>query len=75
MKVVKWERVFGSFKFQKVLANIWLLQRLKNWEARERKKAREYEKDREREDERHAEEVGFGNLWREAKVWNLLSNT
>ena len=33
------------------------LQRLKNWEARERKKTREYEKEREKEDERKAEEV------------------
>jgi hypothetical protein len=32
-------------------------QRLKNWEARERKKAREYEKEREREEERKSEEV------------------
>ncbi|KAK3091914.1 hypothetical protein FSP39_023680 [Pinctada imbricata] len=32
-------------------------ERLKAWEARERKKAREYEKEREREDERKAEEV------------------
>ena len=34
-------------------------QRLKAWEARERKKAREYEKEREREDERKAEEVSL----------------
>lgn len=32
-------------------------QRLKNWEARERKKAREYEKEREREEDRKQEEV------------------
>lgn len=32
-------------------------ERLKNWEARERKKAREYEKEREREEEKKAEEA------------------
>ncbi|XP_071160914.1 RNA-binding protein 25-like [Mytilus edulis] len=32
-------------------------ERLKNWEARERKKAREYEKEREREEDRKQEEV------------------
>lgn len=33
------------------------IQRLKNWEQRERKKSREYEKEKEREEERKAEEV------------------
>lgn len=37
---------------------ICIFQRLKNWEARERKKAREYEKEREREEDRKQEEVG-----------------
>lgn len=40
-----------------LISHITFLQRLKNWEARERKKAREYEKEREREEERKAEEV------------------
>lgn len=34
-----------------------LLQRLKNWEIRERKKSREYEKEAEREEERRREMV------------------
>lgn len=38
--------------------NVCIFQRLKNWEARERKKAREYEKEREREEDRKQEEVG-----------------
>lgn len=40
-----------------LISCVTFLQRLKNWEARERKKAREYEKEREREEERKAEEV------------------
>ncbi|XP_045162235.2 RNA-binding protein 25-like isoform X2 [Mercenaria mercenaria] len=40
-------------------------ERLKNWEARERKKAREYEKEREREDERKAEELREARRLRE----------
>ena len=35
----------------------FLLQMLKKWETRERKKMRDYEKERDREDERKAEEV------------------
>ena len=38
---------------------LFCLQRLKNWEARERKKTREYEKEREKEEERKAEEVSM----------------
>lgn len=40
-------------------------ERLKNWEARERKKAREYEKEREREEERKAEESREGRRLKE----------
>lgn len=36
---------------------LYLSQRLKNWELRERKKARDYAKDTEREDERRREMV------------------
>lgn len=55
---------FGLFRYWKVilclvLNGVFVLQRLKNWEARERKKSREYEKEKEREDERKAEEVRF----------------
>lgn len=34
-----------------------LIQRLKNWEIRERKKSRDYEKETEREEERRREMV------------------
>lgn len=40
-------------------------ERLKNWEARERKKSREYEKEREREEERKAEELREARRLRE----------
>ncbi len=39
------------------LCDVCLLQRLKNWEIRERKKARDYSKETEREEERHREMV------------------
>ena len=39
-----------------------LIQRLKNWETRERKKGRDYEKERDKEDERKSDEV-----------WNKIS--
>ena len=57
------------------------LQRLKNWEARERKKAREHEKERDREEERKSEEVGaikaiyiHLNFMREKmlRAWSLI---
>lgn len=42
---------------------LYLSQRLKNWELRERKKARDYAKDTEREDERRREMVrGLGGV-------------
>lgn len=41
----------------KVLLWSCFLQRLKNWELRERKKSRDYAKDTEREDERRREMV------------------
>lgn len=41
----------------KIEVHFLLLQRLKNWEIRERKKSREYEKEAEREEERRREMV------------------
>ena len=46
-------------KFLKYEFFLLYIQRLKNWEGRERKKTREYEKENEREDERKSEEVSF----------------
>ena len=42
-----------------------VFQRLKNWEARERKKAREYEKRREKEEEKKMEEQEEGRRLKE----------
>jgi len=39
----------------------FLLQLLKKWETRERKKMRDYEKEKDREDDRKTEEVGSRN--------------
>ncbi len=36
---------------------VLFLQRLKNWELRERKKSREYSKERDKEEDRKSEEV------------------